>query len=316
MSQQSTQKPSESEEERQRYIEDLCNCIERNLNKPLLIDVVAALSQRVKDHYSKQDIQFTFQGKNLNLDETFGADGLLSIFFTTTIKEQLIEPGFGFKWYLAPESKGPADVSLRLSGNPYDFDSIHRIIDDIVRLADSLEIVGNRCAVDPLYEVFYKNLQDGNKFDIRLKDDCKYESAYVTAMRYLSVPFHEWAHADMENVRQIRKGILGWAHPSTLEANHQTAVCLLGMGKHAEALSLLEFNDSALNEIHGGYHVETLKAQSRLARACLEVGLIDRSESLLRAALSKSNTSLGEKHEFSRMLSAELDNFASNRLDS
>jgi len=313
MSQQITEESSEFRAERQRYIENLAKDIEAGFNKPLLNDVVAALSQRVQDHFSKEDIQFTIQGKNLDLDEAFGADGLLSIFFTA-INEQLVEIASGFTWFLVPESKGLAEVSIRLVGDPYDFEAIHRISDAIVRVASSLEMVGNRCSVDSLYEVFYKKGQDG-ELDFRSKKDCTYDTFTEIAKRYFSVEFYEWAQEKMEKVRQIRKGILGGAHPSTLEANHQTAACLLETGKHSEALSLLEFNVAALTKIHGEYHEETLQAQGRLAKACFRMGLADRAKMILRAAMLKSNTYLGQKHDLSIKLGAELDNVLKSHPD-
>lgn len=315
MSQQITEESSESQAERQMYINRLRESLDDKyvkpqrldkFAKPQMLDVVSALSQRVKDHFSKEDIQFTIGGKNLDLDETFEADGLLSMFFTA-IDDDLVEIASGFEWYLVPESKGLADVSLRIGGDPYDFEAICRISDAIIRVASSLEMVGNRCDVDRLYDVFYKKGLDF-ELDIRSRNDNSFESNSETAKTMFSKTLYGLALEKIQEVRQIRKGILGEAHPSTLEANHQTAACLLESGKHAEALSLLEFNVAALTKIHGEYHEETLQAQGRLAKACFRMGLADRAKVTLRAALLKSNTYLGDKHDLSRRFSTELDN--------
>lgn len=45
--------------------------------KSLLLEVNAALSLWLQDRYKDQDVQFTIQGKNLDLEETFGVRGLL-----------------------------------------------------------------------------------------------------------------------------------------------------------------------------------------------------------------------------------------------
>jgi len=167
-------------------------------------------------------------------------------------------------------------------------------------------MVGNHCAVDSLYEVFYEIGLDF-ELDIRSRNDNSFESNSETAKTMFSKNLYELALAKIETVRQIRKGILGEAHPSTLEANHQTAACLLGAGQHSEALSLLESNVAAFTEIHGEYHEDTLQAQGRLAKACFKMGLAHRAKVILRAAMLKSNTYLGDKHDLSRRLSTELD---------
>ncbi|MDD4912229.1 MAG: AAA family ATPase [Sideroxydans sp.] len=314
MSQQNTKVFSDTQDmQRQRDIEDLLRRMEISCKKPLRFDVVTALSQKLQDHFGAQDIQFTIQGKNLDVDEAFGVNGLLLIFFNA-INDRLDEIAPGFKWYTVPEPKALAEVSIRLEGDAFDCEAILRISDSIVRIVDSLELIGNLCSVDPLYEAFYKQALEGAL-------DCRPEGGYQddTSASELAKGYFacdvSGSVGYMEEVRQIRKGILGDTHPSTLEANHQTAACLLQAGENQKALSLLEFNVSALTSIHGEYHEETLMAHGRLARACFKMGMADRSKTILRSAMTKSNTYLGQKHVLSIKLGAELDNVLKNHPD-
>jgi len=323
MSQQNTKEPSDNQvvQKLSEINEVMCR-IDMGENKPLMLDVITAISQRLQDHFGKQDIQFTIQGKNLDFDETFGINGLLPIFFAY-IENRFDEIAHGFKWYLFPEPKALAQVTSRLEGNSLDFESFRRMIDAIIQVVDSLEVIGDHCPVDPLYDLFYKQAQD-SELDFRSEGGYQQNySASEMAKEYFEIQLagfgSEWmllrATRIMNDVSQIRKEILGDTHPSTLEANHQAAAYLMEWGKHAEALSLLEFNVSALTEIHGEYHEETLQAQGRLAGAWFKIGLADRAKTILRSAMTKSNTYLGEKHDLSIKLGTELENVLKSNPD-
>lgn len=295
--------------ERQELIAERSLRIEEEKNKPLMLEVTTALSQQLRDHFSKQDYQFIIQDKALNFEETFGLNGLLAIFISA-LDDQIDELASGLKWYLVPCPEALAEVSLRINCPPFEFDAIERIRNAIVQLVGSLDVTCvsgiYRCPIDPLYESFYMKGEE-SALDIESERAGQNEPASVIAKQLFGKKSFDEAQALMEKVCRIRKGLLGNTHPSTLEANRQSAACLLANGEHQMALSLLEFNVSALTDVHGEFHEETLQAQGRLAKACSTMGLAVRSTEILEAALLKSNTYLGERHDLSIKLSAELN---------
>ncbi len=167
-------------------------------NNCLLLEAIQMLSIWLQEHFGSQDIQYTLQGKKLDIEEIYGVRGLL-VSLISAIDELPQEHENALSWYLVADGNALANVSIRLKGDPFNFESLIRIRDAIVQVANKMEITESdgvkTCSVDETYERFYRLEQDG-----KIKSGYDLNAQYESADDYAKKMYKQQSYAIAERV--------------------------------------------------------------------------------------------------------------------